>query len=264
MLSVECTLWNVVLASVMLVLCSCAHAGQNATSAARVETIKLEKFGWQLPVPPHPGRLFMRGGRVVGINSEIDGIPSPSVTIDSQGRVLCSFTVRGKYEGLVRRSRPDLLLRIVRFARDGTPDFSVALPTDNWLGNGVYLDDRDQIIAHADGKLQMLVEDGQGRGNWKVLAPCGPHCEVWQSPSRRTLYLYTWDAAPQLPFWICTTPPRFGTANNHATSSRKPLRTISPILITIPVVQTDLFCTAGRFAISRSGRNFRPQGTFKF
>ncbi|MGH9781190.1 MAG: hypothetical protein ACRD33_05165 [Candidatus Acidiferrales bacterium] len=160
-------------------------APQAGPAAAKVTEIKLEAFGWHPPVPPHPG--------------EIDSLGSQKLTIDSTGRVLVSFTVRGPNEELMRRSHPGLLLRIVRFGTDGRADLSLALPTDNWLGNGVYLDNHDRIVARADDKLLMPVrspESGAGQIEWKTLAPCGPHCEVFESLSRRTFYLDTWDADP--------------------------------------------------------------------
>jgi hypothetical protein len=187
--SVVATWAIVVLAQVVVA------APQGGSAGAKVAEIKLEAFGWQPPVPPHPGRIFWRGGSIAGINSEIDSLPSQKLTIDSKGRVLVSFTVRGPNEGLRRRSKPGLRLRIVRFTTSGRVDLSLALPTDNWLGNGVYVDERDRIIVRADEKIQMLVGTDDNP-EWKVLAACGPHCMVWQSLTRRTLYLHYWDFSP--------------------------------------------------------------------
>jgi hypothetical protein len=172
------------LAVIVVLIGGSVAARQSPPTAPKITEIKLEAFGWQPPVPYHYG--------------EGDGAPSQTVTIDSQGRVLASFTVRGPNEGLRRRSHPGLRLRIIRFGPDGKTDLSLAVPTNNWMGNGVYLDDHDRIIARADDKLQMLVGGGNGSGQvkWKTLASCGPHCFILQSLTRRTVYLYTWDADP--------------------------------------------------------------------
>jgi hypothetical protein len=174
--------------SVTLVLCGwLAQASQNETSAAIVTDIKLEEFGWQQPLRERPG--------------EIDSLSSQKVTIDSQGRVLASFTVRMVGEEFATRAKPRLSFRVVRFTADGKPDLSLTLPTNNWSGNGVYLDDRDQIIGRANDKVQILIaapKSDNDQSGWKDLAPCGPHCEVFQSLDRRTLYLDTWDADPQI------------------------------------------------------------------
>jgi hypothetical protein len=175
-------------ASATLFLCGwLAQASRNETSAATVTDIKLEEFGWQQPLRAKPG--------------EIDSLPSQRVTIDSRGRVLASFTVRMEGDGLVERAKPGLSLRVVRFAADGKPDLSLTLPTNNWNGNGVYLDDRDQIIVRANDQVQILIaapKSNDDQAGWKAWAPCGPHCEVFQSLDRRTLYLDTWDADPQI------------------------------------------------------------------
>lgn len=154
---------------------------------ARIKQIKLEQFGWQPPVPPRPG--------------ELDSIESQGITIDTQDRVLVGFTTRATREGLATRSNPGLLFHVVRFTADGQSDLSLELPTNNWLGNGIYLDDRDRIIVRANDKLQMLVPTESGdsdKGSWKVLAPCGPHCNIAQSHSRGTLrldsFVHSWDS----------------------------------------------------------------------
>lgn len=151
---------------------------------ARVIRLKLEQFGWQRPLPPKPG--------------EIDSLESQTITIDTGGRVLVGFTTRGPSEGLLRRSHPGLVFHILRFTGGGQPDLSLELPTNNWLGNGVYVDSHDRIIARADDKVQLLTSSSSDSAqvHWETLAACPRLCQVLQSPSRRTFYLYTENADP--------------------------------------------------------------------
>jgi hypothetical protein len=154
-------------------------------SPAKVTRLKLEQFGWQPPLPPKPG--------------EIDSLASQTITVDTQGRVLVGFTTRGSGEGLVvKRAQLGLLFHIVRLTGSEKADLTLQLATNNWLGNGVYVDDHDRIIARANDTLQMSLGIGgeSDKSSWKVLAPCGAHCAIVQSVSRRTLHLYTWDANP--------------------------------------------------------------------
>lgn len=169
-------------AALAFVLCGwLVEAGQNGIQVLQVTQIKLEAFGWKQPV----------------INPmELDSLPSQTVTIDSKGRVAVNFTLRAQGQELTTRAKPGLESHVIRFTPDGKPDLSLALPTNNWNGNGVYLDDQDRIIARANDSLLMVSPDGQsGHDQTKqtILAPCGRRCEVFQSLSRRTLYLDTWE-----------------------------------------------------------------------
>lgn len=185
------------LAFVLLSTGGTLRARRQATTELQVRHIKLENFGWQQPPRPRPG--------------EVDSFPSQRVTIDSEGRVLVSFTVREPGEGLHTRAEPGLLLRIVRFGADGNADLSLTLPTNNWLGNGIYLDQGDRLIARANDKLQMFADNHGTRANgteWRTLTPCGPHCEVLQSLSRRTLYVRRWGTGPPVTILDMEDPER--------------------------------------------------------
>jgi hypothetical protein len=149
--------------------------GQSRTAAATTST--LQNYGWEPP--------------------ERREVNAPSVAIDHTGRVLLSFIVRER-NGLVTRNRPSLNLRIVRLLADGRSDLSLSLPTNEGGRSGIYLSDTDQIIARANEHLELLQEDNANPNNavWKTLAPCATRCIIVQSPSRRTLQLYSADADP--------------------------------------------------------------------
>jgi hypothetical protein len=61
----------------------------------------------------------------------------------------------------VTRDQPALSFHAVRFSTDGKSDFSVALPTNGWRSNSLYLSDTDQIIVRANDSLQLLQSDSQ-------------------------------------------------------------------------------------------------------
>ena len=147
--------------------------GRSRSAAAT--TFVLQNYGWEAP--------------------ERRDINAPSIAIDHGGRVLLSFIVRER-NGLVARDRPSLNLRIVRLSSDGRSDLSLSLPTNEGGRSGIYLSDADQIIARANERLELLQEDNANPNNavWKILAPCAMRCTIVQSPSRRTLHLYTADA----------------------------------------------------------------------
>lgn len=138
------------------------------------------------------------------------------------------------------RARPGLSFRIVRFTTDGKPDLSLTLPTNNWNGNGVYLDDRDRIIARANDELQLLTsapksDDEEAR--WETLAPCGFRCQVFQSLSRRTFYIDTWDADPEVAILDAENPssirhcrlPPFPESHSFADIKRCPAPCGAPV-----------------------------------
>jgi hypothetical protein len=144
-----------------------------------VVTLNLKAYGWE-----PPGRR------------EVD---SPSIAVDHQGRVIVGFTVRER-TGLVTRNQPSLGFRIVRFSPDGKVDLSLSLPTNEAGRTGIYLSDTDQIVAIANGRLQLLQIDHEDprQGVWKIIAPCPLRCGVVQSVTRRTMLLYTLDSDPPL------------------------------------------------------------------
>jgi len=156
--------------------CALAHA-QPQTS--KISTIKLEDFGWQ-PLPP------LQRERVGMVEFHF-------VSFDHQDRVLVGFTIRENY-GLATREHPGLSLHILRLTPDGKADLSLALPTDDYFSNGLYLGPRDQIFANANGSLQVLSEGnstGEEAAVWKPLISCPLNCSISQLPSRRTMFV-TW------------------------------------------------------------------------
>ena len=169
---------------ISLALCAlCFHGTSTASTQSSSNgnvIINLRDYGWQ---PPE--------------RHEID---SPSLAIDKQNRVVVGFTVRVR-SGLATRTAPSLDFHILRFLPDGRRDTSLALPDNNefiptnaagWTG--VYLSDRDEIIARANGNLQLLTLDldRSERPIWKTLAICPARsCGVGQSPSRNTLVVNT-------------------------------------------------------------------------
>jgi hypothetical protein len=159
----------------MLVWTTYPVLGQSLT--ADTFTLSLRGYGWE---PPE--------------RREVNG---PSIVVDHAGRVLLAFTVRESND-LVTRDKPSLSFRIMRFGRDGKADLSLSLPTNAGGRNGIYLSDTDQIIARANGSLQLLRADESNpkEGVWKILAPCTLRCLVEQSVTRHTLFLYTPGADP--------------------------------------------------------------------
>lgn len=107
----------------------------------------------------------------------------PFIAVDHRDRVLVGYATRERTK-LVTRDKPSLDLRILRFSENGKLDLSLSLPTSLAGDNGIYLSDSDQIIVRANDTLQLYQED---TGAWKVLAPCGSECRLWQSVTRRTL-----------------------------------------------------------------------------
>jgi hypothetical protein len=141
---------------------------------AKITKIKLEDYGWQqVRDRPQFGHTFR-----------------PNLQMDHEGRVLVGFTVR-ESDALATRGHPERSFHIIRFTAEGKMDLSVALPTNSWDKNGLYLGSEDQILARANDRLQLFSEDrSQGQsGSWQVLAPCPETCFISQSFSRRTLIL---------------------------------------------------------------------------
>jgi hypothetical protein len=130
--------------------------------------VDLRTYGWEAPIQHAYDR--------------------PSIAVDSHGRVVVAFTVRAR-QGLVTRSQPSLDFHIIRFLPDGKLDLSLSLPTHVKTVNNVYLSDTDQIIARANGSLELLRADN---GGWEVLCPAP--CSASQALSRHTLVLHTGDA----------------------------------------------------------------------
>ena len=155
------------------ILCACPYVYAQSQTP-KITKIKLEDYGWQ-PVHERPqfGHTFR-----------------PNLQMDHEGRVLVGFTVR-ESDALATRNHPERSFHIVRFTADGKLDLSVALPTDSWYTNALYLDPDDQILARANNALQLFSEDQgeQSSGFWQTLAPCPETCSISQSFSRRTLLL---------------------------------------------------------------------------
>lgn len=143
---------------------------------ANLSRLRLEDFGWQpLPMP-------QRG-------SEFPGSRSKLVSIDHKGRVLVGFTVRENF-GLATREHPGLSFHILRFTSQGKVDLSLVLPTKDYFTSGLYLGQKDQIIARANDALQVMSEanDARERGAAsRPLIPCSMNCWIYQSPSHRTI-----------------------------------------------------------------------------
>jgi len=160
-----------------LALIFAAPAFYPQSAPARVLRIQLAQYDWVQP-PKY-------------WNSEHVRTQQNRLTIDSQGRVLVSFTERGPSDEFAAQGHPSLRFRILRFDADGKLDLSLSLPTDNWWGNGIFLDPQGRIIAITDEKVQMSqlpVESGD-QVAWKVLTVCGTNCKAYQSVDRRTLLL---------------------------------------------------------------------------
>lgn len=163
----RCSRWTLF---AILVWSGCDITAQS--DANRFPSIDLRSYGWEAPT-----------------RREVD---SPSLAIDHAGRVLVAFTVRER-PGLVTREQPSLSLRILRFSTNGKLNISLSRPTNDAGRAGIYLSDTDQIIARANGSLQIFQADDSDsqEGTWKVLAPCSERCHVQQSATRHTLLLYT-------------------------------------------------------------------------
>lgn len=143
------------------------------STAVPAVVLNLKNYGWQEPT-----------------QVQHQNINKPTIAVDHRGRVIAGFTIRERM-GLVTRSEPSLTFHILRFSQDGKVDLSESLPTNATARTGVYLSDRDQIIARANDKLQML-QMGQtpGEAIWSTVAACPLHCYIEQSSTRRTLVLY--------------------------------------------------------------------------
>jgi hypothetical protein len=155
-----------------------------AQTTAAPSVINLRDYGWELPEPLQP--------------REVDTVSRRSIVIDHKGQILIGFPVRERI-GLVTRDHPALSFHVIRFTPDGKVNLSLSLPTNGWRNNSVYLSDTDQIIVRADDRLQLL-QSGSKADNisWTLISPCALRCRIIQSPSRRTLLLYTWDVDPPL------------------------------------------------------------------
>lgn len=155
-----------------------AAQGSVPTPPIKVMRVNLDDFGWQFPPKCAWG--------------ECDIVADDHrVAIDSQGRVLVGFATRDSSEGLVTRANPGWHFHVLRFAKSGELDLSFQVPTNGYWPNGLYLSDRDAIIVRANDSLQLATPARSGSGDkvsLRILAPCGPHCVVVQSPSRRSLY----------------------------------------------------------------------------
>lgn len=131
------------------------------------------------------------------------------LAIDHEDRVLTGVTVRaGHALGTLRN--PGLSFHILRFDPNGKPDLTLSLPTDTWHDNLIYLDAADDIIAWANGKIQLLLAKDEAHAkpeNWTTLATCSGLCLSLQSQSRQTLaFLYLRETDDTLV--IQGTPPR--------------------------------------------------------
>ena len=164
------------LAAAALLALLAAPVPPRTAPPVRVQRINLDAFGWRHRPVTGPG----------------EGVWTPwtELAVDSRGRVLVGFTVPGPVR-LAKRNHPNMRFRVLRFGSSDRPDLSLSIPTRRWQ-NGVYVDDHDDIIVHADGKLQALVAPPARPGStgvWKTLAPCGPLCWVHESPNHRMLYV---------------------------------------------------------------------------
>jgi hypothetical protein len=164
---------SVTLSLLVVIICAGSYVYAQP-QAAKITKIKLEDYGWQqIPDRPQFGHTFL-----------------PNLQLDHKGRVLVGFTVR-ESDALATRSHPERSFHIIRFTAEGKVDLSVALPTNSWDKNGLYLGSEDQVLARANDRLQSFLEDRvQGEsGSWQLLAPCPETCFISQSFSRRTLIL---------------------------------------------------------------------------
>jgi hypothetical protein len=124
---------------VILLVCQPSRAQQKVAVERKFTNVNLTRYGWQPSPTVHA--------------PEVDSLTSERIAVDDQGRVLVGFTMREPHNGRDTRLQPGLSFRIVRFEVNGEADLSLDLPTNNWLGNGVYLDEVGRIIARADDKL---------------------------------------------------------------------------------------------------------------
>ncbi|HKV77343.1 MAG TPA: hypothetical protein VJP02_04345 [Candidatus Sulfotelmatobacter sp.] len=114
--------------------------------------------------------------------------------LDSKGRVLIGYPTR-EGTALATPGNPRIRFHIIRFTPEGKLDLSVALPTDSFSDNAVYLDAQDHVLAVANETLQMLTGDDQTpmqQRTWKPLTPCSwslQYCRIVQSPTRRSLFV---------------------------------------------------------------------------
>jgi hypothetical protein len=160
------------LLTVVAILAGIAFGQTSQPAVSTAFTLDLRTYGWQ----PAGGRQH--------------SVDKPSIVVDHERRVVVGFTIQAR-SGLVTRNQPSLDFRVMRFSPDGKVDLSLSLATHEKGRNAVYLSDTDQIIVRANDSLQVLQE-----GTWKTLCP--QSCRVSQSPSRRTLVLYTKTADPPL------------------------------------------------------------------
>ncbi len=151
----------------------------------KTAALNLRDYGWQTPDPIHP--------------HETDTVERRSIVIDHLGRVLVGFAVRER-SGLVTHEQPALAFHVVRLSPDGKADLSLSLPANGWRDNSIYLSDTDQIIVRANDRIQFLQVDpgNTEKESWNTLVSCSFRCKVKQSPTGRTLFLYTADADPPL------------------------------------------------------------------
>jgi hypothetical protein len=158
----------------VVIVCACPYVYAQPQTV-NVTKIKLDVYGWQSV--PKRRELF---GRQF----------SQNLWLDHKGRVLVGFAVR-ESDALATREHPERSFHIMRFTAEGKLDLSVALPTNSWYTNALYLGPDDQILARANDRLQFFSEDrNQGKsGSWQLLAPCPETCSISQSFSLRTLIL---------------------------------------------------------------------------
>jgi|HubBroStandDraft_6_1064221.scaffolds.fasta_scaffold79556_2 hypothetical protein len=158
-----------------VIVCACSHVYVQSRTP-QITKIKLQDYGWQ-PVPYRPARF---------------GHPplTPNLWLDHDDRVLVGFALR-ESDALATREQPQRSFHILRFTTEGKSDLALSLPTDSWYTNGFYLSPDDQILARANGKLQLLSkgESQVQSGASQVLAACPENCSIRQSFSRRTLII---------------------------------------------------------------------------
>jgi hypothetical protein len=181
--------------AVATILICAVRLASAQSPAANIRVLNLRDYGWQVPDPLQP--------------REGDAVERRSIAVDHNGRVLVAFTVRER-SGLVTREQPALSLHIIRFSPAGKADPLLSLLTNGWRSNSIYLSDSDEIIVRANDTMQFWqVDPGNAeKGSWKALVPCSlRRCRVKQSPTGRTLLLYTVDADPPLTIIRASQPP---------------------------------------------------------
>jgi hypothetical protein len=146
-----------------------------------VTRINLKTYGWAAP----------RGDEY--------WFPTYKMAVDHQGRVLVGYI---SSVGATTKDHA-LSFHILRLARDGTLELSLALPTARRDGNELYLDAEDHLLVKANNELQILIENEESREkkqHWEPLVTCVKKCRLSQSPSRRILLVDDSANNPRLTF----------------------------------------------------------------